>query len=204
MTRRKSYLNALICAGQVNLSGYSGDEMRMREKADLIMGSTCCNERRTQTNSTLSPVIVTAHRLRLKSGSFIASHRSKLGKVKKVAVKVIRYDQVPGSWKRYKLMDELQIGKHVKHRNIINVEKVIRTPRRTFIFMDLARANLADILGAKYRNGFPENMARKFFSQLISAVNYLHSKGVAHRGTSSYIHLNPFLILLLSLRFKNR
>lgn len=113
---------------------------------------------------------------------YIASHKLPNGKVKKVAVKVIRYDQVPGSWKRYKLMDELQIGKHVRHPNIINVEKVIRTPRRAFIFMDLARANVADVLGARYRNGFPEDMARKFFSQLISAVKYLHSKGVAHRG----------------------
>lgn len=136
---------------------------------------------------------------------YIASRRTKFGKVKKVAVKVIRYDQVPGSWKRYKLMDELRIGKKVKHRNIINVQKIIATPRRAFIFMDLARANLADILGAKYRNGFPEKMARKFFSELISAINYLHSKGIAHRGLLTILLFvrTLFKFPFSCFRFKN-
>lgn len=192
----------------VDSDSYVTDEGKTRKsnESDLDIGA-----RPSNMDIDVTPKIVRSAGYELNEligeGSFskvyIASHRSKNGKIKRVAVKVIRYDQVPGSWKRNKLMDELQIGKHVKHRNIINVELVIRTPRRTFIFMDLARANLADILGSKYRSGFPEKMAQRFFSQLISAVYYLHSKGVAHRGLSSYPSFFSSIYLTL-YRFKNR
>lgn len=162
-----------------------GKVVKSNQESDLSLTKT----QPSNLDTDLTPTVVRTVGYELNEligeGSFskvyVASHKLPNGKVKKVAVKVIRYDQVPEGWKRNKLMDELQIGKHVKHRNIINVEKVIKTSRRAFIFMELGQANLADVLSVKYRKGFPEDMTRIFYSQLIHAINYLHSVGIAHR-----------------------
>lgn len=118
------------------------------------------------------------------SGAFSNVHkaiRKKAGEpALDLAVKLIRFDKVEPDWKGKGLKSELKITKKLNHPNIVKVHEVIKTKRRAFIFMDLARGSLEDQL-KKSPNGFPEKTARLWFGQLAKAINYMHDKGVAHR-----------------------
>eukprot|EP00759_Apiculatamorpha_spiralis_P058605 PhF_6_TR9239/c0_g1_i2/m.14608 len=75
---------------------------------------------------------------------------------------------------------EVEMLKKVRHRHVIAFHKSIDTPEAVHIVMELAtHGELFDkIIGLKY---FEENMARKYFQQLISAVSACHHLGICHR-----------------------
>ena len=104
-------------------------------------------------------------------------------KNRKLAVKIVKFTDVEKEWKDQKLMDEMKISKRLNHKNVVKVHDVIKTGRRTFIFMDRANDSLESYIKEKFSDGkVPESTARTFFRQAVSGIQYIHSKGVAHRG----------------------
>lgn len=104
-------------------------------------------------------------------------------KNRKLAVKIVKFTDVEKEWKDRKLMDEMKISKRLNHKNVVKVHDVIKTSRRTFIFMDRANDSLESYIKKKFPDGkLPESTARIFFRQAVSGIQYIHSKGVAHRG----------------------
>ncbi|KAJ3677216.1 hypothetical protein LUZ60_002940 [Juncus effusus] len=97
-----------------------------------------------------------------------------------VAIKIINKDQV----KRVEgLMDQIQreisIMRLVQHPNIVELKEVMATKTRIFFVMEYVRGGE---LFAKVEHGrLSENHARHYFRQLISAVDFCHSRGVSHR-----------------------
>jgi len=65
------------------------------------------------------------------------------------------------------------------HQNIIQFLAHGEDPVWTWIAMELAEGDLFDKIEAD--EGVGEDIAHFYFSQLISAVGYMHSRGVAHR-----------------------
>ena len=83
---------------------------------------------------------------------------------------------------------ELQIIKTIKHPNIIKLLEIIETNSKIYLISEYLPHSLLSYI--KSEKKLSENKARLFFHQLISALNYLHLMGIAHRN------INPENILL--------
>ncbi|XP_042491933.1 CBL-interacting serine/threonine-protein kinase 21-like isoform X2 [Macadamia integrifolia] len=97
-----------------------------------------------------------------------------------VAVKIIDKEMVI----KNKLMDqvkrEISTMKLLHHPNIVQIYEVTATKTKIYIIMEyVPGGNLSDKLS--YIKKFDEREARKYFQQLIDAVDYCHSRGVYHR-----------------------
>ncbi|UYV74271.1 hypothetical protein LAZ67_11002760 [Cordylochernes scorpioides] len=98
----------------------------------------------------------------------------------RTAVKIISRQKASTEyWKRF-LPRELSILSELDHPNIIRIYRVLETAEIVFIFMDYAERG--DLLDCIRRNGrLPEASVRRYFTQLVRAVQYLHSKQITHR-----------------------
>ncbi|XP_034489166.1 serine/threonine-protein kinase MARK2 [Drosophila innubila] len=98
---------------------------------------------------------------------------------REVAIKVIDKTQLNTS-ARQKLYREVRIMKLLDHPNIVRLFQVIESERTLYLIMEYAsRGELFDHL---VKNGrMREREARVIFRQLVSAIQYCHSKFVVHR-----------------------
>ncbi|XP_064554767.1 MAP/microtubule affinity-regulating kinase 3 [Drosophila montana] len=98
---------------------------------------------------------------------------------REVAIKVIDKTQLNTS-ARQKLYREVRIMKLLNHPNIVRLFQVIESERTLYLIMEYAsRGELFDHL---VKNGrMRERDARLIFRQLVSAIQYCHSKFVVHR-----------------------
>ncbi|KAH8310726.1 hypothetical protein KR044_002745, partial [Drosophila immigrans] len=98
---------------------------------------------------------------------------------REVAIKVIDKTEL-NSTARQKLYREVRIMKLLDHPNIVRLFQVIESERTLYLIMEYAsRGELFDHL---VKNGrIRERDARVIFRQLVSAIQYCHSKFVVHR-----------------------
>jgi 5'-AMP-activated protein kinase catalytic alpha subunit len=87
--------------------------------------------------------------------------------------KVLKNDQV-GSIKR-----EISIMRLVKHPNIIQLFEVMATKSKIYFVIEYAKGG--ELFKKVAKGKLREDIAHKYFKQLISAVDYCHSRGVYHR-----------------------
>ncbi|CAK9182880.1 unnamed protein product [Ilex paraguariensis] len=96
-----------------------------------------------------------------------------------VAIKVISKDQV----KREGLIDQIQreisVMRLVRHPNIVEIKEVMATKAKIFFIMEYVKGG--ELFAKVARGKLEEDQARKYFQQLISAVDFCHSRGVSHR-----------------------
>ncbi|XP_020083191.1 CBL-interacting protein kinase 16-like [Ananas comosus] len=99
-----------------------------------------------------------------------------------VAIKVIGKDRVR---REEGMMDqirrEISVMRLVRHPNVVELREVMATKSRIFFVMELVRGGDLFDLVSKHRRGLPEDQARRYFQQLIAAVDFCHSRGVCHR-----------------------
>jgi 5'-AMP-activated protein kinase, catalytic alpha subunit len=98
----------------------------------------------------------------------------------KVAIKVIDKDQISDSASITRIVHEIQVLHLLSHPHIIQLYETVDSASKLFIVMEHASGgNLKEFL---QRNGeISEAVACRLFQQLISAVEYIHEMGVAHR-----------------------
>ena len=96
-----------------------------------------------------------------------------------VAIKIIDKTQLnPNSLE--KLFREVSIMKIVQHPNIVKLYEVIETDKTLYLIMEYV--NNGEVFEYLVKNGrMKENVARQKFRQIVSAVQYLHSKKIIHR-----------------------
>ncbi|XP_065357453.1 testis-specific serine/threonine-protein kinase 1 [Calliphora vicina] len=99
---------------------------------------------------------------------------------KRVAIKIISKVKAPAEYTHKFLPREIEAVKGLHHDNLITFYQSIETSHRVYLIMQLAEnGTLLDyVRDKKYLD---EAQSRKLFQQLISAVEYIHSKGVVHR-----------------------
>lgn len=99
------------------------------------------------------------------------------------AVKVMNVDKVTSYYLR-KLHTEVSILKVLDHPNIVKLQDVFFGKRSVYIVTDLCRGGeLFELLNSGKNQGFVfrEDRASRLMRDMISAVHYLHSKGIVHR-----------------------
>ena len=97
----------------------------------------------------------------------------------KYAIKIINKKLIKVKMKKSKFK-EIDIIKKFNHFNVIYVYKVIETPEHYYIIMEYCKnGELFDYISKKDR--LQEDEASSFFYQMINGVEYIHSKGIAHR-----------------------
>jgi serine/threonine protein kinase len=86
--------------------------------------------------------------------------------------------------KKY-LDNEIAILKEIKHQNIIKLYEVQETTQFYYLVMEYCNGGgLSDCLDKykkKFKKPFPEETVQYLMRQIISAINYLHKKGILHR-----------------------
>ncbi|CAN1243408.1 CBL-interacting serine/threonine-protein kinase 25 [Linum perenne] len=89
-----------------------------------------------------------------------------------VAIKVMNKDQV----KKQGLISVMHL---VRHPNVVQLKEVMATKSKIFFVMEYVRGG--ELFAKVARGRLKEDSARKYFQQLISAVDFCHSRGVSHR-----------------------
>lgn len=97
-----------------------------------------------------------------------------------VAIKIVDRRAAPEDFAIKFLPRELAILRAVSHDHIIRLHELIDSPNgMLYIVMELAAT---DLLGRIQQGGsLPENLARAYFTQIVSAVRYLHQHNIVHR-----------------------
>ncbi|XP_069601512.1 testis-specific serine/threonine-protein kinase 1-like [Ranitomeya imitator] len=98
-----------------------------------------------------------------------------------VAVKVIDRNKAPPDFLQKFLPREMEIVTVMNHHSIVKTYEIFETSAgKVYIVMELgAQGDLLEFI--KNRGPMPEDVARKLFHQLASAVKYCHDLDIVHR-----------------------
>ncbi|GKB38534.1 CBL-interacting serine/threonine-protein kinase 5-like protein [Tanacetum coccineum] len=96
-----------------------------------------------------------------------------------VAVKVIKTDKVRKEGLMEQIIREIAIMHLVRHPNVVQLKEVMATKTKIFLVIEYVKGG--ELFAKVAKGRLKEDVARKYFQQLISAVDYCHSRGVSHR-----------------------
>ncbi|KAE9609269.1 hypothetical protein Lal_00020161 [Lupinus albus] len=96
-----------------------------------------------------------------------------------VAVKVINKDQVKKQGMMEQITREISVMRLVRHPNIVELKEVLATKKKIYFVMEYVRGG--ELFAKVAKGKLKEDQARKYFQQLISAIDFCHSRGVSHR-----------------------
>ncbi|XP_062019551.1 CBL-interacting serine/threonine-protein kinase 5-like [Rosa rugosa] len=96
-----------------------------------------------------------------------------------VAIKVISKDQVKKEGMMEQIKREIAVTRLVRHPNIVELKEVMATKTKIFFVMEYVKGG--ELFAKVAKGKLKEDQARKYFQQLISAVDFCHSRGVSHR-----------------------
>lgn len=99
---------------------------------------------------------------------------------KTYAVKVIPHSRVAKPHQREKIINEIELHKELHHKHIVKFSHHFEDMENIYIFLEhCSRKSLAHIW--KSRHTLLEPEVRYYLKQIISALKYLHLKGILHR-----------------------
>ncbi|KAF7990059.1 hypothetical protein HCN44_009002 [Aphidius gifuensis] len=97
-----------------------------------------------------------------------------------VAIKIVSKFQAPNDYLKKFLPREIEVVKGLRHSNLIRFLQAIETTHRVYIIMEYAEnGSLLDII--RRDSYIDEVRSRKWFRELIEAVQHCHDRGVVHR-----------------------
>ncbi|KAG5052831.1 hypothetical protein AAZX31_02G219800 [Glycine max] len=96
-----------------------------------------------------------------------------------VAVKVIDKDKVIKNGQADHIKREISVMRLVKHPNVIELFEVMATKSKIYFVMEYAKGG--ELFKKVAKGKLKEEVAHKYFRQLVSAVDFCHSRGVYHR-----------------------
>jgi 5'-AMP-activated protein kinase catalytic alpha subunit len=106
-------------------------------------------------------------------------HAKNLHTGKNVAMKVVGKEKVIKVGMMEQIKREISVMKMVKHSNIVQIHEVMASKSKIYIAMELVRGG--ELFNKIVKGRLKEDVARVYFQQLISAVDFCHSRGVYHR-----------------------
>ncbi|KAJ8627243.1 hypothetical protein MRB53_020550 [Persea americana] len=97
-----------------------------------------------------------------------------------VAIKILDKEKVLKHKMIGQIKREISTMKLIKHPNVIQMHEVMASKTKIYIVLEFVTGGeLFDKIATQGR--LKEDEARKYFQQLINAVDYCHSRGVFHR-----------------------
>lgn len=97
-----------------------------------------------------------------------------------VAIKCVSKPKIVKSGLSGNITREISIMRRLRHPNIVRLFEVLASREKIYFVMEFVKGGeLFSRLASKGR--FPEDQARRYFQQLVSAVGYCHARGVYHR-----------------------
>ncbi|KAK7381519.1 hypothetical protein VNO80_00064 [Phaseolus coccineus] len=96
-----------------------------------------------------------------------------------VAMKVIKKEKLKKERLVKQIKREVSVMKLVRHPHIVELKEVMATKGKIFLVMEYVRGG--ELFTKVNKGKLSEDLARKYFQQLISAVDHCHSRGVTHR-----------------------
>ncbi|KAK7281506.1 hypothetical protein RIF29_09564 [Crotalaria pallida] len=106
-------------------------------------------------------------------------HAKNLQTGKSVAMKVVGKEKVIRVGMMEQIKREISAMNMVKHPNIVQLHEVMASKSKIYIAMELVRGG--ELFNKIAKGKLREDVARLYFQQLISAVDFCHSRGVYHR-----------------------
>lgn len=97
-----------------------------------------------------------------------------------VAVKVVSKRKIVQAGLTEQTEREIAIMRRLRHPHIVHLHEVLATKTKIYFVMEFAKGGeLFQKIAAERQ--FSEDLSRRYFQQLISAVQYCHANGVFHR-----------------------
>lgn len=96
-----------------------------------------------------------------------------------VAIKCISKQKIIKGGLMALIKREISIMRRLRHPHIVKLHEVLATKTKIYCVMEYVKGGELFTKIAKAR--FSEDLSRRYFQQLISAVGYCHSHGVFHR-----------------------
>lgn len=106
-------------------------------------------------------------------------HARSLKTNQSVAIKVIDKEKVLKVGLMDQIKREISVMRLVKHPNIVQLYEVMATKAKIYFVIEYIKGG--ELFNKVSKGRLREDVARKYFQQLISAVDYCHSRGVYHR-----------------------
>ncbi|CAM0907553.1 unnamed protein product [Alopecurus aequalis] len=106
-----------------------------------------------------------------------------------VAIKILDKAKVQKHRLVEQIRREICTMKLIQHPNVVRLHEVMGSKARIFIVLEyVTGGELHDIIVD--RGSLKDDEARKYFQQLINAVDYCHSRGVYHRDLKVLVSVN--------------
>ncbi|XP_071721248.1 CBL-interacting protein kinase 2-like [Rutidosis leptorrhynchoides] len=96
-----------------------------------------------------------------------------------VAIKVIDKKKVMKVGMMKQIEREISVMKLVKHPNIIELYEVMASKNKIYFVLELVKDG--ELFDKVAKGRLKEDVARKYFQQLICAIGFCHDRGVFHR-----------------------
>ncbi|KAL5840006.1 hypothetical protein ACOSQ4_012614 [Xanthoceras sorbifolium] len=106
-------------------------------------------------------------------------HAKNLQTGRHVAMKVVGKEKVIKVGMMDQIKREISVMKMVQHRHIVELHEVMASKSKIYFAMELVRGG--ELFNKVAKGRLREDLARLYFQQLVSAVDFCHSRGVYHR-----------------------
>ncbi|KAK4344420.1 hypothetical protein RND71_037514 [Anisodus tanguticus] len=97
----------------------------------------------------------------------------------KIAMKVVGKEKVIKVGMMEQIKREISVMKMVKHPNIVELHEVMASKTKIYFAMEFVKGG--ELFEKVAKGKLREHLARGYFQQLISAIDFCHSRGVYHR-----------------------
>ncbi|KAL8236106.1 hypothetical protein R6Q59_017187 [Mikania micrantha] len=106
-------------------------------------------------------------------------HARNLETNQSVAIKVIDKAKIMEAGLMNQIKREISVMRLVKHPNVVRLYEVMANKTNIYFAMEYIKGG--ELFDKVAKGRLKEEAARKYFQQLISAVDFCHSRGVCHR-----------------------
>ncbi|PHT26611.1 CBL-interacting serine/threonine-protein kinase 11 [Capsicum baccatum] len=106
-------------------------------------------------------------------------HARDINTAQSVAIKVFSKHKIFKGGLTAHVKREISIMRRLRHPHIVRLHEILATKKKIYFALEFAKGGELFLKLAKGR--FSEDLSRRYFQQLISAVGYCHSRRVYHR-----------------------
>ncbi|CBI18060.3 unnamed protein product, partial [Vitis vinifera] len=116
----------------------------------------------------------------LGQGTFAKVHHARNLKTgTSVAIKIIDKEKILKVGMVDQIKREISVMRLVRHPNVVELYEVMASKTKIYFVMEYAKGG--ELFNKVAKGKLKEDVARKYFQQLISAVDFCHSRGVINR-----------------------